>query len=233
MPIAHDVTVPAESATSATAASADFTIAATGNRYALIGFGSSDGATAAAHSSADVEGTGATQIGAGATQFFDIMRGTMWGLVGPASGGARTLTLTAANSEDEITGAVSVYNGVDQATPTRDNDLTSGSGFGATSIAPSHTLTTVSGDVCVLSVKIWLDTTSAITVSAGDWDATRINETNSLLSIVHLERTATGTSTTIGATMTFGSANVGWVAESVALIPAAEAAAVLLGQCMT
>lgn len=224
MPIAHDVTTYAESVTSATAASADFTIASTGDRYALIGFASSDGGGAAAHSSTDIEGTGATQIGAGATEFFGIVRGTMWGLVGPASGSARTLNATAADSEDEVTAGVSVYNGVDQSTPTRDNDITSGNGFGQTSIAPSHTLTTVSGDVCVMTVKIWLDTTSAITVSAGDWDFTRLNRTNgttNLTTIIHLEKTATGTSTTIGATMTFGSANVGWIAESVALIPAA------------
>lgn len=220
MPISFDVAINAGFASSNTTVSAaDVTVASTSNRYVYAGLMSRDFSAGTTHSSVTLESESLGQLGTTESWFFGLGGMSAWGLEGIGSGANRTLTGTVAATQNDVAVCGVVYNGVDQTTPERDNDQSSASGT-ASSYSPSLTLTTESGDRVAMVMVLQLETPDTITITV---ENEVVDSNNSDIHMVIVDKTATGTSTTINPTLTFdaGSNNYRVAYHAVALIPAA------------
>jgi hypothetical protein len=210
MAIAFDsaVSFSEEDSTTPTSVAA-WTIASTADRFALSAMVSRDFGGNATHSDMLIGTSGGdsmTQNGTTSTVGAAVFsRWTLYGSSLPASGSSRIL-YGVMDTQDQvgIIGAV-VYNGVNQSTPIGDTDVATGGESGVTSVNPSLTLTTVSGDKVV---GVFCSTNTGIyTLSSITGATTRVNESIGLENLAIVEVDATTTSTTINPTFTYSATN--------------------------
>lgn len=210
---------PGFGSSATTAVAPDVTVGSGSDRYVVAITGQRDFGEPGAVSGVDIESSALSQLGTDQAAFGVLIRSTIWGLVAPGTGANRTLTATFASST--LLSAVGgiVYDGVDQTTPTRDVDQGStDSGAPGTSVSPSLTLTTESGDRVVMLIIMRHADAGAVTVSG---ETERVNGNGSgSINVIVVDKTASGTSTTINPTLSFSSADYQLAYFAVALRPA-------------
>lgn len=232
MPITVNVAItPGIGSSVATISAPDVTVGSGSDRYALAIVGEREFGVPAGVTAVNLEAEALSQLGTDQTWFSGNGLATLWGRVAPGSGANRTLTADFAASVLANGVAGIVYDGVDQTTPTRDVDQNEGSGTAVTSASPSLTLTTESGDRVVMCVVLRVDSGGTVTVSG---ETERVNgNASGLISWIIVDKTASGTSTTINPTLSFASSDYQMAYFAVALRESGGGGGdVLLGQAL-
>jgi hypothetical protein len=217
MPITVNVAIaPGIGSNVATISAADVTVGSGSDRYALALVGEREFGPPADETAVTLEAEALSQLGTDQTWFSGNGLATLWGRVAPGSGASRTLTADFAASVLAPGIAGIVYDGVDQTTPTRDVDQNEASGTAVTSTtSASLTLTTESGDRVVMCIVIRVDNGGAVTTSG---ETERVNgNASGVINWIIVDKTASGTSTTINPTLSFGSSDYQMAFFAVAL----------------